>query len=887
MMSDSNAHDRRLNLAFISYRTRDDDVHGWAGALRHALEYFPVTGRICRESKREKTPTHVRPIFMDRLALSIEGGLDQQIHNELKRSEHLIVVCSPSARQSKWIAREVRDFCRTGRQGNIHAYLVDGPADAGQCIPLGNLPRKLRALLDAGALDLLDARFDAQDRRWLRRRFMMCCPRARYWLSAPHIEALCQIVGILLQADYATVRREYRRWRVRRLASALGVVLLALMGVCLFVHFREALRVQQAREQYRTDIAAVESAWEAGQASLARKLLLATGASPYRGAEWRYLRHEQALCRQVFTGHIMSTVDLIEYSPNGERLLTHGGDHAAKVWESRSGKRLVALKPTSGYLVDACFLSDDGVVTVDEQGHLETWKIPSGKRMDAADSGVLDITRIACAPGGGTLALGDKAGHVWLKETKGQATRLSYVHQGPIRDLAFSGDGAVLATAAADDTVVVWWTSSRAVIRMLTHPSFVKAVKLSRDGGRLFTSADDGKARVWNLLQPGEPREIRVEPPARSIALSPQGNWAMTGDADNAVRVWNSETGVLLLTLRGHAKPVTAVAAAPDGQSMASGDAQGELRVWRLAPDDLPNAMPEISLAVSNDSKMYFFGNSGEVRGLPRHELLLKIPPANRPARRGAFSRDQTHLLVTDEEGLVTVWSLSTGKPEGEFVLPDAQQVQAAYLPNDPAFVICTRQGVELRDAASHSIIRTLASGGGLEGVMAVAPDGQRVAVARGEAVEEIAVATGAVKGKRRLPVGTTTTSLTYSSDGARLVATALAPRGATVAYLFSGDAETPSLEISEPGRNLSGASFLDNGARVVTSWNRRLTIRDSETGSIMLQVPLADQYDEAPASVAQLVVSRDESRIFVTGRHCQQWFIPSAADAPDGTSEP
>lgn len=895
-MSDPPTETRVCYRAFISYSHGDDRAYAWGRSLHKALEYFPVTARIRKESKLGECPRYIRRVFLDKDELPIQADLGEQIHTALQHSAHLIVICSPAVGESRWINEEVRYFQELGREASINAYLVGVRADVKSATFDKNLPPTLRAMNETWPVEraplILDARSDERDQRWFRRTVISHWPKARYWLSEPHIAALCHIVAILLQVEYTAVQQEYRRWRTQMLLFVLVLVSLGVMlPFGLIAHGYAVISARQAREQYRTDIAVVANTWETGQAIVARKLLLAAGASPYRGAEWRYLQHQQALCRYVLTAHGMTPVDRINYSPDGKRILTCGGDHAAKVWDSKTGKRIIAMEPSSGYLVDAAFLSNDRVVTVNQRGTVEAWMVDGGTLIHASESGVSYVVRIACSPDGEFLALGDKGGQQWLMRMAGDvATLLPANHQGTITELAFSCDGRLIATAGADAVVAILQTGSRTLIQSLVHPSPVKSVCFSRDRQRLLTSCDDGKARIWNLLESGNPREIALGSAAPSIAFSPEDNWAITGDAYDTIRVWNSETGVPLLTMRGHAGPVTAIACAPDGKSIASGDSSGELRIWRLAPDYLPNATPETSLTVSADGGRYFLGNSGEVRSLPKHGLVLKVPLAPRPMRRGAFSPDQTHLLVTDEDAPATVWNLSTGKPERRISLLGEQHVQAVYLTDGRAFITCGRQSVVLWDAVNYNRIRTLASGEGLEGIMAVSPDGRQVAVARGTTVEVIAVATGLMQGRRRLPAGAMI-GLAYSSDGTRLAASAFTPYGDTVAYIFSGDAEAPMLKISETGRNLSAAAFLDRGARIVTSWNHALTIWDSETGNIMLRIPLEDPRGDttpAPESLQQLVVSNDECRIFVTGRVCRQWFIPpTAAGNPNGRSDP
>ncbi len=56
--------------------------------------------------------------------------LGAALHGAIADSESLIVVCSPSAAQSRWVNEEVIHFKRTGRVDRIFAVIVDGVPNA-------------------------------------------------------------------------------------------------------------------------------------------------------------------------------------------------------------------------------------------------------------------------------------------------------------------------------------------------------------------------------------------------------------------------------------------------------------------------------------------------------------------------------------------------------------------------------------------------------------------------------------------------------------------------------------------------------------------------------------------------------------------------------------
>ncbi|WP_396230063.1 WD40 repeat domain-containing protein, partial [Frankia sp. CpI1-P] len=64
--------------------------------------------------------------------------------------------------------------------------------------------------------------------------------------------------------------------------------------------------------------------------------------------------------------------------------------------------------------------------------------------------------------------------------------------------MAFSPDGSMLATAAADGTARLWDVATGQPLRTLTgHNGSVWSVAFSPDGTLLATAADDRTARLW------------------------------------------------------------------------------------------------------------------------------------------------------------------------------------------------------------------------------------------------------------------------------------------------------------------------------------------------------------------------------------------------------
>ena len=103
--------------AFISYSHADARFAAW---LHRKLEHWTLPGQ-----------TRLTPIFIDRAELAAGPDLSAQVREALAASAALIVLASPAARASRWVAQEVSLFRELHPDRPVLAALLDGePANA-------------------------------------------------------------------------------------------------------------------------------------------------------------------------------------------------------------------------------------------------------------------------------------------------------------------------------------------------------------------------------------------------------------------------------------------------------------------------------------------------------------------------------------------------------------------------------------------------------------------------------------------------------------------------------------------------------------------------------------------------------------------------------------
>ncbi|HIH0815950.1 TPA: tetratricopeptide repeat protein [Vibrio cholerae] len=124
----------REYLAFISYRHADNKQQGrqWATWLHQALETYEVPADLVGKpnSRGEIIPERIYPIFRDEDELPAHANLANSITDALTNSRLLVVLCSPNAVASTYVADEIQYFKKLGHSNRIIAAMIDGEPNA-------------------------------------------------------------------------------------------------------------------------------------------------------------------------------------------------------------------------------------------------------------------------------------------------------------------------------------------------------------------------------------------------------------------------------------------------------------------------------------------------------------------------------------------------------------------------------------------------------------------------------------------------------------------------------------------------------------------------------------------------------------------------------------
>jgi eukaryotic-like serine/threonine-protein kinase len=386
------------------------------------------------------------------------------------------------------------------------------------------------------------------------------------------------------------------------------------------------------------------------------------------------------------------------------------------------------------------------------------------------------------------------------------------------------------------------------------HPGGVRALAFSPDGARVASAGADGLVKVWDRRSLREALTLRGHrSPVAAVAFSPDGRHLASGDDAGTIRVWDIAGGGVVAWWRGHAAGVTGLAFDPGGRRLASTaggeSARGELKLWGATTGEALTT----GEAVAREGRLH-----------PLAAVAFSREGRLHPLAAVAFSPDGRRLATASHEGSVVVWDAATLNP---LVADDGQLKRGVRW----ASVAFSGDGVRVaaggRVAAGRGLVRVwdgataqefrAPSGADVFGVAFSGRDG-RVVVA--------AITDNTVQGwytRSGLPA--------FTLRGHRRAVTAVAcgPEGRCLASggldgtvkLWDLSRRDDDLTLRPQNQGLTAVAFSPDGARLAwASRDSAVEVRDLATGEEVFTL------QSLPAPMNGLAFSPDGARLAFAG---------------------
>lgn len=263
-----------------------------------------------------------------------------------------------------------------------------------------------------------------------------------------------------------------------------------------------------------------------------------------------------------------------------------------------TGKQLESLGewPEQGPSPPAAASPDAATLYVGGKESVETIRTADGTRTTLPVP-VRFIKSLAVSPDGGRLAVGGWGGPLVgvVDLASGASLWTSEPDRATTTCLAYSADGARLASGRDDGLVVLWNAADgKELNRVQGLEGKVVSIAFSPDGRQLAVAAKE-EVDLGEVETKGVLALFRVEDgkrqatlqghrgPAAGAVFSPDGRLLISAGADQRLHVWDAASAAPMHSLAGMERPATHVTKSLDGESLLVLDQAGTAKWWKFA----------------------------------------------------------------------------------------------------------------------------------------------------------------------------------------------------------------------------------------------------------------------------------------------------------------
>ena len=312
------------------------------------------------------------------------------------------------------------------------------------------------------------------------------------------------------------------------------------------------------------------------------------------------------------------------------------------------------------------------------------------------------------SPDGATLASASADQNIVLYDVAAQKIRSRFLgHQGEVWALEFSPDGKWLVSGSTYDHTLKLWDAKHS--RTDDTIADAKVPLAFTKDGRFFFYGNDGGLQKYDLTLR---RSTTLPLPVKEKKFYEWWDVNFSSDAskvafynlDSNKEVWNLETMRRMMVITNQTKQGRiCLAFSEDGTRVATKEQPAEVRLWDTASRQLLQTLPAFpgdnyELGFSPRGKLLAVvgEDHGAVFDLERKKELFRCGVKGRTILALAFSHDGKWLATGSNDNLIYIWDLQSASATGVLRGHMSGVVGLAFSPDNRTLASCGDRRVKL-----------------------------------------------------------------------------------------------------------------------------------------------------------------------------------------------